>query len=120
MSHTSIVTGFGTVAQEMRVKYGKRILDQAEALGVTPSYVTQLETGEIGPDRDYVEKLTKWLKLDIPEQLVLIKGLRHANVVDLSAERRRRKGPEIKLFRRLHSMTPKEIRAMASDDGSDK
>jgi len=117
MTHTSVVTGFGTIVQAIRVKHGKRILDQADALGVTPSYITQLETGEIGPDREYVEKLATWLKLDLPDQLTLIKGLRRANVVDLNAERRRRKGPEIKLFRRLHSMSPKEIRAIASGNG---
>ena len=86
---------------------------------MSPSLITQLETGQVIPDREYVDRLSKWLRLEIPDQLNLIKGLRRANVVDLNTERRRRKGPEIKLFRRVHTMSPKEIRAIATDEGSD-
>ncbi len=105
-------TGFGAISQALRIRYGKRILDQADALGVSPSHVTKVETGKIQPDQGYVDRLSSWLKLDLPERLALIKGLRRASVVDFAIERQRRKGPAIKLYRTIHTLSPSEIRSV--------
>lgn len=118
MAADAIVTGFGTVSQALRVKYGKRIIDQAEALNVSPSYISNIETGQIQPDQGYVERISSWLHLDILEKLTLIKGLRRATVVDFDAEKRRRKGPTLKLYRQIHTLSPAEIRSVPTVTGA--
>ena len=105
------LVSFGQLSKSYRIAKKVRIADQAEALNVKSYEISAYETGEKIPPQSYVDKLAAWLSLDFRQKALLLRSIRSAVVIDLKAEKKKRE-ETVRLFRRIHKMTPSEIRGI--------
>lgn len=55
---------FGAVLRELRTKTGIGIKSLAPQLGVTYTYLSKLENGEVGPSEGFVDRVARYFKHD--------------------------------------------------------
>ena len=59
------LTNFGIALRKHRVESGETLYDMAKAVGVSPSYLSGVETGRKKASEDLVDKLIDHLNLDM-------------------------------------------------------
>jgi transcriptional regulator with XRE-family HTH domain len=78
------VTPFGARVRELRQERGGTLKDMAEALGVTPTYLSALEHGRRGrPTWDLVQRIIQYFNViwDDAEELQRLAELSHPRIV---------------------------------------
>jgi transcriptional regulator with XRE-family HTH domain len=68
------LTNFGIEVRKYRVELGETLYEMAKTLGVSPSYLSGVETGRKRASEDLVEGLIKHLKLDMINAVQLKKA----------------------------------------------
>jgi transcriptional regulator with XRE-family HTH domain len=66
-----MLTEFGKFLRNLRIEYEELLKDMADKLGVTPSYLSAVETGKRNIPDDWLEKIKKFYNLDIFAQETL-------------------------------------------------
>lgn len=104
------LTVFGDRCRTLRVSRELTMGDQAEALKISASEISAIETGEKRPTADYIRQLSEWLELEQSTRADLISiAMRRDNVVPFPTG----KADGIKLFRKVGSLRPEQIRELA-------
>ncbi|MCT7375217.1 hypothetical protein [Chelativorans salis] len=115
------LTVFGSTCRDIRMKTKKRMIDQAQEFGCSPSFISAVETGEKQVPEGYVKKFGDWLKLDLVtrKHLQLLADAR-TNVIRFVPVDKERAALARRLFRKINKMSPSEIRNLnASLPGDD-
>jgi transcriptional regulator with XRE-family HTH domain len=88
------------------------MLDQAEGVGLLVHQISSIETGQIYPTDDYVQKLSDWFGLNERQMQELKKRVPQSNnVISFSAKKAIiEKATAMRLFRKISKMKPQEIR----------
>lgn len=99
---------FGKLARELRIRKGVTISAQASVLGITPSAISRIETGNEKPTLEYADKFAKWVEADLIEHQELrrsaISGKQKTSDHKIDCSR---------LYRRkLNTLTGEEIREL--------
>lgn len=105
----STLTQFGLKCREARAKHSRSIADQAIAMDVLPSEISQIEMGESLPSMSYVQKFGQWMgfdALEISKFRVFARPVN--NVVQFRPNKIHQESR--KLFRRVNQLSPEEIR----------
>ncbi|MDH3611965.1 MAG: helix-turn-helix transcriptional regulator [Gammaproteobacteria bacterium] len=68
------LTKFGIKVRKYRVELGETLYQMAKTLGVSPSYLSGVETGRKRASEELVEQLIKHLELDMVNALELKKA----------------------------------------------
>ena len=66
----------GVVLKEERKKRGLGIVEVAEELGITPSYISQIENGKKNPTLNVMENYANLLGMDLFELSLRVKLMR--------------------------------------------
>ena len=107
----SALTRFGQICRDIRIKHGKSMGDQAEALTCEVHHISSIETGKVAPSPQYIEKLKNWLNLDHHEYLDLMKRSQ-GNVIAFPARHAGGSNSRsMRLFRKISRMDPTHIRS---------
>jgi hypothetical protein len=107
----SALTRFGQICRDIRIKHGKSMGDQAEALACEVHYISSIETGKVAPPPRYIEGLKSWLNLDHHEYLELMKR-GQGNVIPFPARHMGgNNSTSMRLFRKISRMDPTSIRS---------
>lgn len=106
---------FSERLRALRLRYGVRQKDLAEAMGFEQSYVSALELGIKGPpSRDFVDRLAKYLRLSADELADLLSELeasrRHYTIPQTASSDAYRLCGE--LWRELDLLSDAQIRVM--------
>ncbi|MFH7880787.1 MAG: multiprotein bridging factor aMBF1 [Candidatus Aenigmatarchaeota archaeon] len=62
-----LVENYGEIIKSKREKLKISIQDLAKKIGIKESYLSKIEKGEIYPDKNTLEKLEKFLKINLKE-----------------------------------------------------
>lgn len=107
----SALSQFGLKCREVRAARGKSLAEQAVGMQLLPSDISRVETGELVPNEDYINRLGAWLKLDALELSKFRVFARDKNnVVQFRPSRAHQESR--KLFRKAHQLTPDQIRSL--------
>ena len=60
-----MLTEFGQYLRKLRIDFEELLKDMADKLGVTPSYLSAVETGKRNIPDDWVEKIGQFYELDM-------------------------------------------------------
>jgi transcriptional regulator with XRE-family HTH domain len=63
-----MLTKFGMYLRKLRIDNGELLKDMADKLGVTPSYLSAIETGKRNIPGDWVDKIAALYNLDMIER----------------------------------------------------
>lgn len=108
----SALTRFGEYCRDLRRLQGKNMLDQAQGVGLLVHQISSIETGQISPTDDYVQKLSDWFGLNERQIQELKKRVPQSNNVISFSDKKAaiEKGTTMRLFRKISKMKPQEIR----------
>jgi transcriptional regulator with XRE-family HTH domain len=67
-----MLTEFGRYLRKFRIDCGELLKNMADKLGVTPSYLSAIETGKRNTPGDWVEKIADLYHLDLIEKDQLV------------------------------------------------
>lgn len=93
------LTGFGVLLRKHRLDRGETLYDMAQAIGVSSSFLSAVETGQKRAPDDLVDRLVQHLNLDMLDQLEL-------------REAAQQTGPELRISLRGKSKDAREVAAM--------
>jgi transcriptional regulator with XRE-family HTH domain len=106
-----MLTPYGVAARKLRLDRGLRLLDLADALGVTDTFVSAVETGKKPIPKDFVAKVSKAIGLSPTEERELERAAdrtrQEVSVAPLSGEKRELVA---EFARRIDSLPPDLLR----------
>lgn len=92
-------TGFGVLLRKHRLDRGETLFEMARAVGVSPSFLSAVETGQKACPDELVDRLIAHLRLDMVDQLELREAARVT-------------GPELRIALRGKDRKAREVAAM--------
>jgi transcriptional regulator with XRE-family HTH domain len=75
-----MLTRFGKFCRKLRIDRGELLKDMAEKLGVTPSFLSAVETGIKNVPKDWFEKITKVYSLNEKEKEELYDAIQNSQL----------------------------------------
>lgn len=93
------LTGFGVQLRKHRLDRNLTLFQMADAVGVSSSFLSAVETGQKRAPDDLVEKIIRYLALDLVDQLKLREAAKET-------------GPELKIPLRGKGRDAREVAAM--------
>jgi transcriptional regulator with XRE-family HTH domain len=115
------LTSFGKSCREIRANKGLRMIDQAKYFDCSPSFISAIENGDKQAPEGYVERFSAWLNLapETSRQLQVLADTR-INVIRFTPQSKQKAEVARRLFRRINTMTPDEIRQLDKSLNGDK
>jgi transcriptional regulator with XRE-family HTH domain len=104
------LTRFGQHCRDLRLRRGITLGDQADAFGLQPYEICEIETGKAPAPRHYSQKLSQWLALDEQEQRELFKRVDNNIVALHRSSPGGNRTSSMRLFRKISKLRPNEIR----------
>jgi transcriptional regulator with XRE-family HTH domain len=105
------LTKFGARCRELRSERRLRMIDQAQVLGCSTSFISAVELGEKKPPEAYAARFSEWLQL-ADEQAEALQALAdsRSNVLHFRPKDPEQAAVARRLFRKISKMSPTEIR----------
>lgn len=108
------MTEIGRFLRKLRIDYGEILYDMAKNLGVSTSFLSKVETGHKSPPLEWIDRISEFYDLDLPQRLELENAIYEAvnqvrlNVSDQPFEKR---DLAIAFARRFDSMSTEDATA---------
>jgi transcriptional regulator with XRE-family HTH domain len=108
-----MITPFGIATRKLRLDKGLRLLDMAEKLGLSSSFISAVETGKKPIPAGYVESVIRVLRLTPPEALELRRAAdRSKTVVDVDGLQGTQRELVAAFARKLDDLPPEFLEAI--------
>jgi len=99
---------FGMLARKLRIDRGLTMADQSDALEITPSDISRYETGQIAPDRNYIDTFAKWIGADF----ISHQELRRSAFATQNSSIAGNTGAARLYRKKMNTLTPVQIRSL--------
>ena len=106
-----MLTAFGKLVRKLRIDNGKLLFDMAQYLGVSPAYVSAVETGKRSVPNEWVEKLSPWFGLTVEQSNTLRDAaLQSRKEVRINVENSSNEGRDLAVCfaKQFDSLTPED------------